>query len=261
MKRFATLFATYLTCLFVAFWIVAFLILGFGKVLSISGIEKSEITQDIIKLGTASLATWVWVKWKKYDFSARNRFGRTSSVWLGLVVGGLSVVLSVVVLLPFGWLQAKSDMEPIWEALLLSLSGSIAAGVGEEIIFRGVLYTLFRDALPRWFSALIAAVLFAVSHLVLNHYDNPFLPPFYVTMGGLLFALAWELKGLWYAIGLHVGLDLATGKIELFTNSIAPSWIRLNGGVADWIPLFLLACVLLVQQRISGAKIQNSRIT
>jgi hypothetical protein len=47
MRRFVTLLATYLVCLFVAFWVVAFLLWLLGVIVNSSLIEGSAITLDI----------------------------------------------------------------------------------------------------------------------------------------------------------------------------------------------------------------------
>src|SRR5690349_19873075 len=76
--------ATFAVSLFGAFWILTFLLWVAGKLLNNSAIETSELSQDIVKLGTVSLGTWIWVRWTKYEFANVNQFNRTAYVWVGL---------------------------------------------------------------------------------------------------------------------------------------------------------------------------------
>lgn len=236
--------------------ILGWLILG---LILIVGLEKlpslelgSEAANDILKMVTAIGGTLTWIAWAKIDFVETGRLKNFPALWFGVLVGVLSILSFFAAILPFHWLQTSTVSETLLESLIASLIGSIVAGLSEEMIFRGVIHSLFRMVSPLWLAALVNSILFAGAHILLNHYDSPAIVLPVIIVAGLLLTLAWEIKGLWYAIGIHIGLDFAIGKVELFTTNSAPGWAMTDGSLKDWIPLLVLAVVLLTQQGPPG---------
>ena len=86
--------------------------------------------------------------------------------------------------------------------ILFFLVGGVLAPVAEEIFFRGLLYGFFR----RWGAAvavILSTALFAFAHPLQSL-------PFTQIVGGLLFALSYEVEGnLLVPITIHVLGNLA----------------------------------------------------
>jgi membrane protease YdiL (CAAX protease family) len=79
---------------------------------------------------------------------------------------------------------------------------AVTAGVGEELLFRGVLQRLFiRATKSPWAGILIAAALFSASHFQFYGFIPRFL------LGAVLGALYWYSGSLWTAILAHFFYD------------------------------------------------------
>lgn len=79
------------------------------------------------------------------------------------------------------------DLGPLWVQILLIV---IAAPIGEEICFRGMLFGGLRERLPLWAAALISASLFGLLHITTGISVVPPLIAF-----GFLLAMLYEKTG------------------------------------------------------------------
>ena len=87
-----------------------------------------------------------------------------------------------------------------WQGVLLSLVGiGILAPIGEELLFRGLLYDWFRQKMPLWAAVGISSLLFGLAH-----YDSWIVMVSTFIMGiGL--ALAYQFtKSIWISIFIHI---------------------------------------------------------
>ena len=95
------------------------------------------------------------------------------------------------------------------DILLFFLIGGIVAPLAEEVFFRGVLYGFFR----RW--GVVVALVLSTLVFILAHPTGHGLPVTQM-VGGLLFAIAYEIEGsLLVPITIH-----ALGNISIFTLSL-----------------------------------------
>jgi len=86
----------------------------------------------------------------------------------------------------------------------------LCAGVCEEIIYRGALFTLLSRATGDWWTAaLVAALVFALSHLVQGWQSAALVLPFALGFQALV-RLSGDLYG---AMAVHALYDLAAGLI------------------------------------------------
>lgn len=87
--------------------------------------------------------------------------------------------------------------------LLPNLILCILVGTGEEVLFRGYLFTIIRQTSNTWVAALISAALFMCMHLVNSQYTLfAFMMAF---AAALVFIYMFVRTGsLWLAIGYHI---------------------------------------------------------
>jgi uncharacterized protein len=109
--------------------------------------------------------------------------------WMGAAVGIYLVVVMAYVALVGEPEQDDfaDDLGPLWIQILLI---AIAAPIGEEVCFRGMLFGGLRERLPMWAAALISAALFGLLHVTTGISVVPPLIAF-----GFLLALVYERTG------------------------------------------------------------------
>ena len=101
-----------------------------------------------------------------------------------------------------------------WDkGILVGLAGGVMAGVGEELLFRGVLLRLLEAWLGSWWALGMTAALFGAMHL-----SNPGATAFgaaaiALEAGILLGACYLVTRRLWLAIGLHAAWNFVQGGI------------------------------------------------
>lgn len=99
------------------------------------------------------------------------------------------------------------------QALLAPINMAILSAIGEEIVFRGVVFRIFEEMFGTFIALLVSAAFFGLIHM-----GNPGAT---VTSGvaialeaGLLLAASYAVvRNLWLPIGLHFGWNLAESGI------------------------------------------------
>jgi len=125
-------------------------------------------------LGGLALAIGYWLEspsWRTWDWSPR-------AWWLG-VLGTIPPVILLVILIYADWdplarfrTLLEERVAPIfaslrwWQLLLLA----IAAGWGEELLFRGLLQPLLCQWLGTWAGIVLLAVVFGLAHALSRLY-------------------------------------------------------------------------------------------
>jgi membrane protease YdiL (CAAX protease family) len=100
-----------------------------------------------------------------------------------------------------------------YDAVVPALIVSLIAGVGEELVFRGVLFRIFEDSFGTTVAMLTTAALFGLLHA-----GNPGATPLSTIAialeAGLLLAAgyAWS-RNLWFVFGLHFAWNFTEGGI------------------------------------------------
>ncbi len=172
------------------------------------------------------------------------------------VAAGLLLFSAVVGLL---WLLGSyqvtgTNADAAWLPALLA--AGLGAGIGEEIISRGVLFRIVEEGLGTWWALLISALFFGAMHL-----GNPgatlWAAAAIAIEAGLLFGMLYHVtRSLPLCIGLHAAWNFAQGTIYgipvsgtavdgwLVSTRTGPAW--LSGGVfgAEASVIALGACAL-----------------
>ncbi len=159
---------------------------------------------------------------------------------LGLLAGLLLFSAVVAVLWALGHYQVVgSNPHAAWLPAFLVVG--LAAGIGEEILMRGVLFRIAEEGLGTWWALLISALMFGGLHL-----GNPgatlWSSAAIAIEAGLLFGMLYHVtRSLPACMGLHAGWNFAQGSIYgipvsgtaadgwLVSTRSGPAW--LSGGV------------------------------
>ncbi|HWU77238.1 MAG TPA: type II CAAX endopeptidase family protein [Rhodanobacter sp.] len=184
----------------------------------------------------------------------------------GLVIGALVISLVVAVL----WLAGSyhvSGTNPQVDWLPAVLVVGIGAGIGEEIVMRGVLFRIIEEGLGTWWALVISALFFGAAHIA-NPAATVWSSAAIAIEAGVLLALLYAVtRSLWACIGLHAawnimqgtvyGIPVSGGKVDgwLVSQRTGPDW--LSGGafgaeasvVALAVSVLLSIALLLVARR------------
>jgi hypothetical protein len=159
----------------------------------------------------AVLGTWAAVRWPRPTTWAAVGVRRASRGWLalGAALGAATMLLNSGMTYLYGTLTGDRSIPvdrlamievlggPLWQSLLMLTLGAVLVPLGEELIFRGVVFGWLR----RWplpVAVIVSALIFAVMH--------GFSVVFPVALVlGIVTALVYHRSGsIWPAVVLHM---------------------------------------------------------
>ena len=212
----------------------------------------------IISIGIMLLILLLLKKAKKWDmadfFRVPHKIGIAIPLGIICFLTGMAFNVGLVnimelVPIPESWIEANNESVgavlsgSLWIALAAT---SLIAPVAEELIFRGVSYTMLRDAIPlkRRFAVLIAG--FAVS-LAFGIYHGNILQGIYTFVFSILLLAVYERTGsIWSSILVHAGFN-SSWLLELFAEKIfSQEKVLVNGLLFLGIGSVLLAGFFLL---------------
>jgi len=178
---------------------------------------------------------------------------------LGLLAGAalFSAVVGVLWLLG-SYHVVGTNPDAHWLAAALTVG--LGAGIGEEIVSRGVVYRIVEEGLGSWAALLVSAAFFGAAHLY-NPGATLWAGTAIAIEAGILFGLVYLVtRSLWVCMGLHASWNFMQGTVFgipvsgtradgwLVSTRTGPDW--LSGGVfgaeASVVALTLCSLVSLV---------------
>lgn len=153
------------------------------------------------------------------------------------VLGGLLLFSAVVAVL---WLAGSYHVSALrphapWLGALLVVG--LGAGIGEEIVFRGVLFRIVEEGLGTWWALGISALLFGAIHLA-NPGATLWSSAAIAIEAGLLFGMVYHVtRSLAVCMGLHAAWNFAQGTIYGIpvSGTGADGWLVSTRSGPDWL--------------------------
>jgi membrane protease YdiL (CAAX protease family) len=198
----------------------------------LSGFYSHKLLEDLgyLTLGFlvyASKGSWstFWSatprRLARYAYEAGIPMGNrseASSAWVGLLLFPVLILSTVLFSLLTADLDSLRQSDEsnvfanmtIYHALLLSL----AAGFGEELLYRGFLQPVLARRMPLLVAIVVQAVFFGFAHSGYGTWIHVLQPALFGLVAGLV---AWRF-GLWAAIVLHVLVDIVAFGLEASRN-------------------------------------------
>ncbi len=202
-------------------WILLFIVAAFlsiiGYGLLISGYQGADyfahpgltVVAAAIILGLYAL----FVRWMERHWPADLSLGRlVPHTLLGILVGFIIMVLVVSTIVAMG------DATVTWKGFSVEKQFSVfmmflAVAVGEEMIFRGVIFRWIDERWNTWVALLISAILFGWMHIS-NDNATWWSSLAIAVEAGLLLGAAYKWSGsLWVPIGIHWAWNYTQGNI------------------------------------------------
>jgi membrane protease YdiL (CAAX protease family) len=145
-----------------------------------------------------------------------------------------SAVVGVLYLLGSYHVTGTNPDAPWVPALLMV---GLGAGIGEEIICRGVLFRIVEEGLGSWWALLVSALFFGAAH-VGNPGATLWSSAAIAIEAGLLFGMIYHLtRSLPLCMGLHAAWNFAQGTIYGIPVSGTPAdgWLVSSRSGPDWL--------------------------
>jgi len=174
----------------------------------------------------------------------------------GLLIGIALMSLTVALLWLLGSYHVlRTNPDPNWVPAVLVVG--LGAGLGEEIVFRGVLFRIVEEGLGTWWSLAISALFFGGVHL-----GNPGATPWssiaIAIEAGILLGLLYHVtRSLWICAGMHLAWNVLQGTVFgiavsglpadgfLVAKLTGPAWLSGGGFGAEASVVALLVCTTL----------------
>ncbi len=155
---------------------------------------------------------------------------------LGLAFGTLLFSAVVGVLWLLGSYHVTGfNAHADWLPALLMVG--LGAGIGEEIMFRGVLFRIVEEGLGSWWALVISALFFGAAHIA-NPGATLWSSAAIAIEAGLLFGMIYHLtRSLPVCMGLHAAWNFAQGTIYGIPVSGTPAdgWLVSTRSGPDWL--------------------------
>lgn len=128
-----------------------------------------------------------------------------------------------------------SNPDAAWVNALLVVG--LGAGIGEEIIARGVIFRIVEEGLGSWWALLISALFFGAAHIA-NPGATLWSSAAIAIEAGLLFGMLYHVtRSLAACMGLHAAWNFAQGTIYGIpvSGSDADGWLISSRSGPDWL--------------------------
>ena len=174
----------------------------------------------------------------------------------GLLVGIALMSITVAALWLLGSYHVlRFNPEANWVPALLVVG--LGAGLGEEILFRGVLFRIVEEGLGTWWSLAVSALFFGAVHV-----GNPGATLWSSTAiaieAGILLGLLYHVtRSLWICAGMHLAWNVLQGTVFgiavsglpadgfLVAKMTGPAWLSGGDFGAEASVVALLVCTTL----------------
>jgi membrane protease YdiL (CAAX protease family) len=160
--------------------------------------------------------------------------------WPGALGGLLAGALLFSTVVGVLWLLGSyhvTGFNPRADWLPTLLVAGIGAGVGEEILFRGVLFRIVEEGLGTWTALLVSALFFGFAHAS-NPGATAWSSAAIAIEAGLLFGLLYHLtRSLPVCMGLHAAWNFCQGTVYGIPVSgmKADGWLISTRTGPDWL--------------------------
>jgi len=203
----------------VAFFVAMTVLVFAAKLLYAAiGLPKGDIPFDRVtplieafRLLPVVLAYWLLVRFierRRVDELAARK--AVPHVLLGLAGGAIVFSLVVGALWALGaYVVDGVNHDAHWLGPVLVMG--VGAGVGEEIVSRGVIFRIVEEGLGTWAALLLSAAVFGGLH-IWNPNATPWSALSIALEAGLLFGLLYHVtRSLWVCMGAHAAWNVAQG--------------------------------------------------
>ena len=126
---------------------------------------------------------------------------------------GMAILLAAAAALALPGFYSVHGTNPDASLLTPLLVLGIGAGVGEEIISRGILFRVVEECFGTWFAVVFSGLLFGLGHIA-NPNANVWMALAIAVEAGLLLGMAYAwTRSLWFVIAIHAAWNFTQGPL------------------------------------------------
>ena len=234
--------------------------------------RDTTLLMEVLRLWPIVLAYWLLVRVvERRRATELAPVKAAPHVLLGLAGGALCFSLIVATLWALGaFLVDGVNRDVDWVGPVLVMG--VGAGVGEEIISRGVLFRIIEEGLGTWAALLISAAVFGGLHMW-NPHATMWSALAIALEAGLLFGLLYHLtRSLWVCMGAHAAWNVAQGPFYgipvsgfqqrglLASHTQGPDWLTGGAFGAEASVVALCICSLVTSVCLAVAVRRGSLV-
>ena len=211
--------------LFVAAMVLS--IIGYGLLMALAelgGIALMNVIGAIVLLLLYALAVRLLERHWPADLPMRRL---PAHLFLGLLTGALFMTAVVALIWAVGCCSIERAVTS-WQEQLAAVSLFLCVAVGEEIMFRGVLFRWIDERWNTTAALVVSALLFGLMH-IFNTGATWWSSLAIAVEAGLLLAVAYKWSGtLWLPIGIHWAWNYVQGHVfglAVSGESVEDTWL------------------------------------
>jgi len=173
--------------------------------------ESFAVMTEAVSVILLLLTYRAFVRWMEHRKPQEIAWRKIPSVVPGVMIG-LGLFAATIAILSAMGVAHIGPYTP-GPAMLAATNMAILSAVGEEIIFRGVVFRIFEEMFGTLVALLVSAGLFGLIHMG-NHGATLVSGAAIALEAGVLLAVSYMLvRNLWLPIGLHFGWNFCEGGI------------------------------------------------
>ena len=131
---------------------------------------------------------------------------------LGLIIGILWLVVSLVILWLFGWITPQFTGQLNTSALFFAAFAMILNTIIQEVLARGYIFQTIQSQSNATWAVIVTSIIFVLYHAA-GLQDN-WLPAINIFCAGVLFGVAYYQTGnLWLPIAIHFAWNFLLGPV------------------------------------------------
>ncbi|MEP7185494.1 MAG: type II CAAX endopeptidase family protein [Rhodanobacter sp.] len=153
------------------------------------------------------------------------------------ILGGMLLFSTVVAVLYLLGSYHVTGIRPDASWLPALLMVGLGAGIGEEIVARGVLFRITEEGLGTWVALIVSALFFGAAHIA-NPGATLWSSAAIAIEAGLLFGLLYHVtRSLYVCMGLHAAWNFTQGTIYGIpvSGTKADGWLVSTRSGPDWL--------------------------
>lgn len=173
---------------------------------------KPPLLGSVVAAAVIAAAYFIYVRVvERRDVSELAPRRAPAEFGAGFVLGAALFTTTIAMIWALGD-YAVTGINP-WSSMLAPLIAGLAAGVTEEILFRGVIFRITEDWVGSWGALAFSSLLFGAGHLANPHATVMSALAIALEAGVLLGAAFMITRRLWLPIGLHAAWNFTQAGI------------------------------------------------